>query len=241
MVRSLTAAVDTEVQQPDIRVALLAFFDFSSGAVRFWSGVGSLVWNGDTYTGAGNLGSVSLVEETTELRATGLTFALAGIPSALLATALGEHYQGRACTMWLALFDDNWTVIADPAQVFSGRMDQMEITETGETAVIRLSAENRLIDLERPNEVRYYTPEDQKRSFPGDKGLDYVPSLQEKVIVWGRHQLAPSKAKPTGGDKPGTGGGGVVPPGGGGGGGGGGRDQPSRDNGGPFGPGGVNI
>ena len=72
----------------------------------------------------------------------------------------------------------------DSYQIFSGRMDVMTIDETGETCSITLTAENRLIDLERPR-VRRYTSEDQKSLHPNDKGFDFVNSLQEAEIKWG--------------------------------------------------------
>lgn len=199
MARALTVAVDAAVAAPAARVALFAEFAFDSGAVRLWSGIGQVTWDGKDWQGAGTLGAISLIEETTELRATGVTFTLSGVPSSLLAVALGEHYQGRACALWLAFLDAAWTVIADPIQVFAGRMDTAELTEGGARATIRIAAENRLVDLERGGEALTYTPEDQKRLFPGDRGLDYVPALQEKIIYWGKHVLAPARPARTGG------------------------------------------
>jgi len=35
-------------------------------------------------------------------------------------------------------------------------------------------------------DTRRYTDADQQSRFPGDKGLEYVPSMQDKQIVWGR-------------------------------------------------------
>jgi hypothetical protein len=193
MARPLTAGVAAASGAPSARVALFAEFLFDGGPVRLWSGIGAIAWDGKTWTGAGTLGSVGLIEETSELRATGATFTLSGIPSELVAVALGEPYQGRRCALWLAFLDEAWAVIADPIQVFAGRMDTSEITDGGASAAIRINAENRLIDLERAGDVPTYAPEDQKRLFPGDRGLDYVPSLQEKVIYWGRQVLEPKR------------------------------------------------
>ncbi len=221
MARSLAAGVTTETTESDVRIAVFAQFDFSSGDVFLWSGVGSLTTSAlgtmpaATWQGTGTLGSVSAIEETAELRAAGMTFVLDGLDSSILSIALGEHYQGRAATIWLAFFDDSWAIIANPVQVYSGRMDQMELSDEGTTATVKLSVENRLIDLERNNHVRYYTAQDQKRAFPGDKGFDYVTSLQEKVIFWGKHVLAPSKGPGTTGSSPTSGGGsggGLRPP-----------------------------
>ena len=64
-------------------------------------------------------------------------------------------------------------------------MDTMGIEDTGDTANISLTAESRLIDLERSRERRY-TSEDQKIDYPNDKGLEFIADLQDKEIVWGR-------------------------------------------------------
>jgi hypothetical protein len=69
--------------------------------------------------------------------------------------------------------------------VFAGELDQMNIEEASETCTISVTAENVLIKLERPV-VRRFTNEDQKSRFPDDKGLEYVASLQDKEIFWGR-------------------------------------------------------
>jgi len=64
-------------------------------------------------------------------------------------------------------------------------MDEMNIDEGPETSTIELNVENKLIDLERAR-VRRFTSGYQKSVYPGDKGLDFVESLQDKEVVWGR-------------------------------------------------------
>ena len=56
---------------------------------------------------------------------------------------------------------------------------------SGGISTVTLTAESRLRDLERVR-TRRYTDADQQSRFPGDKGLEYVPSLQDKQLIWGR-------------------------------------------------------
>ena len=63
-------------------------------------------------------------------------------------------------------------------------MDVMTIEDAGATATINVSAESRLIDLDR-SRTRRFTSEDQKIDYPNDKGLEMVASLQDKQITWG--------------------------------------------------------
>ena len=60
----------------------------------------------------------------------------------------------------------------------------MNIQDNGETSVISVDAESKLIDLQRPRERRY-TSEDQKIDYPNDKGLDAVTWIQNQKIKWG--------------------------------------------------------
>jgi hypothetical protein len=150
-----------------------------------WSGLGDLSWDSKTWTGAGSLLGVSPVQETDGLAATGMRFSLSGIPSELIAVAIGSARQGLSAKLWLAVFDAAGSLIGDPILLFSGLTDVPAIEEGGETCTIAMSAESRLIDLERPR-VRRYTSQDQKAIHPTDKGFDYVAGLQEKEIVFGR-------------------------------------------------------
>lgn len=183
MARDLTAGVVTEVTGDTVRPILFVQLEFDSGDVTVWNGIGDINWNGNVWNGVGDLGGVSAVEEVGDLKASGVRFTLSGIPAAMISTTLSEDYQDRPARMWLGFLDANHAVIADPYPLFRGRMDVMDIEEGGETATIGVTAENVLARLERARETRY-TAEDQKTTYAGDKGLEFVTSLQEKEIVW---------------------------------------------------------
>ena len=188
MSRDLTSAFKTQTQAASLEPVLLAFFDFQGGAVRVWSGLGSKVWDGNTYVGLGHLGSVSAIEETADVRANGVAFQVSGVPSALIATVLGDNYQGRPVKLWIAALDATGAIVADPYLIFAGRMDNVEIDEGPETSVIRINAESRLIDLQRTRERRY-THEDQQIDFPGDLGLQYMARAQSAPLIWGGNRV----------------------------------------------------
>ena len=163
-------------------IAVEALFD--SGAVRLWGGYGDLNIDGAEYTGGGSLLSISAVEETSEIAARGATVVLAGLDPAIISIALQENYQNRACTITVGTLTEDG-VVDDSYVLFRGRIDQMTIEESGETASSAGAIENRLIDLERPRSRRY-TNEDQQSLYPGDTGFSYVNDLQDKTIDWGK-------------------------------------------------------
>jgi hypothetical protein len=185
MARDITAALAAATKADTLRPVLFVELEFSGGTVRFWSGRGEMPFDGKVWTGTGYLGGVSDIEEATEIKASGIRFTLSGLPGEVVAIALDQDYQGRAARVYLGAMSDVNRLISSPKLVFAGQMDVMEISEDPNEAAISLTAENELIDLERPREFRY-TPEDQKEYFPGDTFFDFVSSLQDVDVVWGR-------------------------------------------------------
>ena len=184
MSRDITVAFQTEITSVNTRPFVLfqAFFD--SGTIRFWNGVGDLVYDGDTYTGAGHLLNMSQIDETTKVESRGITLKLSGVPASLISIASAEPYQDRRIAIALGFFDSSGAIVIDPFRFFSGKADVMGIQDSGDTAVITLSAENDIIILQRTNERRR-TKEDQRLQSPTDTFFDNVTSLQNKSVVWG--------------------------------------------------------
>lgn len=184
MSRGLDVLIAAEIQKGTIRPVLLYEGEFATGTAYLWSGLGPLVWNGHTWTGVGVLGGVSSVEETAEVKAAGVTVSLSGIDSDTLSAALNAARQGAPGKIYLAFLDSAGALVGQPYPAFSGRLDVPTIDEGGETSAISFTYESRLADLERPRERRF-TPDDQRIDYPDDKGLDYVPGLQDKTFTWG--------------------------------------------------------
>ncbi len=173
----------SEFNQDTLSPLLAIDLSFDSGAVRLWNGYSDLEIDGETYIGSGNLLQISDIEETGEIAARGVTMTLSGLDPAIISIALQENYQNRTAKIYLGAITPAGDV--QSYQVFGGRLDVMSIEESAETATIAVTAENRLIDLERPR-TRRFTSEDQKSLFPGDLGLDYVNDLQDKTLDWGK-------------------------------------------------------
>lgn len=154
---------------------------FDSGTLRIWNGYGNLTIDGETYVGGGSLINISAIEESAEIGAKGVSMSLTGISSSILATALTENYQYREVNIYIGTIASG---TASSYKAFSGRMDVMTINEQGESCTVSLTAESRLIDLER-SRVRRWTSEDQKQIDSTDKGFEFINSLQEAAIQWG--------------------------------------------------------
>lgn len=185
MARALTAAFEAATKADLVKPVLLVELMIST-PVRLWTGIGDIVWSGATWTGAGSLLGVGQVQETTELRAAGMDISLSAIPSEMLSLALAEKYQGKAARVYLGAFDTNTGgLLTDPYMLFGGRIDTLSVVDGAEEATISVSLENRLIDLERGRERRYQDA-DHQAEYPGDRFFEYVPSLQDIEVKWGK-------------------------------------------------------
>ena len=185
MSRILSSAFNAALSDSAVAPILLFEGEFTSGFVRFWTGAGTLLWDGKEWTGGGNLLAVSPMEEVSGVLAAGASVSLSGVPADMVQIAIEEARQGLPGRSWFGLLKQDGTVIADPAAMFAGRLDVPDIAADGSTVTITLTYENRLIDMDRPREFRY-TDQSQRAIFPDDAGFEFVTSLQEAEIVWGR-------------------------------------------------------
>lgn len=184
MSREISPASLAAANADVVRPALFFEGEFATGWVRLWSGAHEIEWDGKVWMGAGALLSVGPVAETTDQSAQGFTAALSGIPTDVIALALGEARQGKAGTAWLGFFDEAGALIVDPLEMFQGRLDVPSIEESAETATVTITYESGRIDMGRPRERRY-TSEDQKRDYPDDLGFDFVEAITELELTWG--------------------------------------------------------
>ncbi|WP_320176620.1 hypothetical protein [Roseovarius pacificus] len=171
-------SIDDEVVKPFFAVEML----FDSGALRLWTGTYQLDLASVAWTGTGALLGISAIEETAEIAVRGATLTMSGLPEEIVALALQEPYQGRACSIYLGMFAEVYS--PDLTELFSGYMDEMNIDEGDESSAIELKIENKLVDLERPRVMRYTTAYQESR-HPGDKFFSHVEDIQDKVIPWG--------------------------------------------------------
>ena len=199
-------ALDDNVIYPFFAVEMN--FD-SDNVLRLWTGVGTLTFEGVSWTGAGTLLGISSVEETKEIAAKGANISITGLPSEVLALALSTPYQGRTCKIYFGMFakgslqkeSTNFILLEDGSrieledrstgltEIFTGYMDQMNISEDAGTGTIQVSVENKLIDLERARVARYTAEYQRSRDIVGastDAGFDFVADMQDQKLAWGR-------------------------------------------------------
>lgn len=197
MPRSMTTAFATALQQPVVRMGILASFQFATETVYCWTGLGPLTWGGNTYQGVGDLGVIEGISEDSNVEAKGVTASLSGIPAARVTDVISETRILNTANIWLALFDATMAVITSPILIYQGKTDAPEIEDDAQTCTAKLALENVLVDLNRPC-YRRYTDEDQQLDLAAtltalglssgtvDTGFIHVAGLQEQITFWGR-------------------------------------------------------
>ena len=159
--------------------------EFDTDDIRVWSGIDDLTINSETYTGAGTLLSVSNSEDNLELKSNGIVVALSGMDDTVVSYALTESYQNRPITIFLGYVMGGTNEVAGTLTLFKGRMTSLVVNDTPDGSTVTIDAENRLVDLDRPSNLRY-TKESQNFLFSGDTGFNRVASIQDKQINWGK-------------------------------------------------------
>lgn len=190
-VRDLSAGIIARLGDRVVYPALFyegTFWSVALGAeqlVNAWSGLGSFAWDSKTWSGQGNLLGVSTVEETGEIRAIGFSVRLTGQASTNISLALGAGRQGKPGTLWLGLLTQAGALADTPYQLRRGRLNTMKTSDAGGEATIEVFYES-VLAAPRRARPRRYTNADQQIDYPGDKGFEYIPALQDVKIPWGR-------------------------------------------------------
>jgi hypothetical protein len=184
MSRTLSSAILTAFGLASVpRMLLLVRLDFDSGSVCWNSSLRPLVYGGKTYMGAGALGAVADCTESAGVKASGLTVSLSGVKAEIIAALLTEPYLNRPAYIHMALLDGNDAFTsADVALLFVGKIDAITGVQ-GRQPSFSVSIKSRLADWERSRSFKY-TDADQQRVSAGDKGMEYIPQLSQKKIIW---------------------------------------------------------
>ena len=185
MPREMTAAYLAAIRSAELKPAIFVEAWFTSGPIYVWNGTGTIAWGGHDWLGLGSLSSISTIEEGSSVEAKGITLTLSGIDSSLLTGILREFQVALPVRVFLGVFDDDIEMIGDPVCCFAGMMDQPTLDVDGKTSTISIACENKLIEMNVAVDRRY-TNEDQQRDYPGDRGFEFVNSIQEVGIYWGR-------------------------------------------------------
>lgn len=190
MSRGLSSEMQSASEATFARAVAFWYGDFLTGPVRISTYTRDLTWGGYTWNALGQLIGFEELRETGSVEAVGAVFTLNGVQSALVSKALESGYRRRRCSLYIGFLDASEQVIANPIE-HRFLMDRMTIQDDGATSRITVRAESRLVDLQRPREIRQ-NDEGQRAVFPNDRAFEFVAGLAGKEFVIGGTARGPT-------------------------------------------------
>lgn len=184
MTRALHTDTVTALSAPVLRPFFLFEGSFAFSTLRLWDGYGDLSYDGQTWLGNGWFSGIGDVGEDNDIKSNGVDVFLSGVPLALVSLILTESRHSCRGKLYLGLFDEDGAIINTPYLLFEGALSSPRIDDSSNGSQIVLSYEDDLIFIQKSSELRN-NHETQQSLFPGDRGFEYVTSLQEWTGFWG--------------------------------------------------------
>jgi len=173
----------------DAQVVAPAFFlhlDWPQSPVYWVTAYGAINWDGKTWQPTGEFMQIAQIGESSDGKANGVQLTLSGIPSQTLASIFRNDFQGRKARLYIGFLDEQGGLITAPLRVFEGQIDSAALDDSGETSTAVVNLEKELID--RREDVRRFTHEDQQLDHAGDLFFEYVTWLSMNPIKFGKYK-----------------------------------------------------
>ena len=196
--KSIVTETLTALKANNSSLALMLKLDFPT-VNRYNSTNRDIYWNEGgvedrKYTGVGTLGSITAIEESSDLGSYSVQVSLSGIPLSpdydnynFYVDVMNVNYRGRAATLYVATLDDDFEIVGEPIVIFAGRTDTA-VNDIGEEAKITLNILSRLADWERPRGGWFSNAYQQTYIDPNDKGFSYMEQLAGLEVIWGGNE-----------------------------------------------------
>jgi hypothetical protein len=201
--RLIPAGLQAQLDAGRIARVEMILFDFPAptGLVGFFSGIGSIVWSGITFVGAGTLFEINTVGASADGTAIGLNVRLngdarAGLDATTLALIETIQYRGRPVTLYRRYSHPETYAEIAVERLYRGYIDRIDhnLTEGGDV-YLEAAIESRALDLGRSG-YRMRTDADQRAIDPTDDFFKDVAIVSKKEIQWANYSPeVPQKRK----------------------------------------------
>ncbi len=187
MPRNLPPPLEAAIEEPVVNPFLAIRIELPD-PVYAWTGVGTLMFDDAdgatrTWQGAGRIGSLETIGESTDGSATGIRATLLEVPAEFRDDIAEQATRGCLMELYVGALNETFQQVEAAALLWKGRLDQYRIFDGGATLSVETTGESRAIDQRRPA-IKRFTDEYQQRKYPGDKFFEYVPRMTEVSILW---------------------------------------------------------
>jgi hypothetical protein len=190
---ALDAAQLAQISGPVAGVVWLIELDFVDQTHRFSTFNVPLTVSGNTYQALGNLAAVSDLQESLDTDTQTVTLSLDVVNQGMLASVMGnvEGYRGRQARVLLLLLDEQFRPVGPARLRFSGEMEPIKVSRDSPglgggsvSGRIELPVSRAGLSRARNADGLRLTDEQQRSTYPADKGLEYVRKLIEQPSTW---------------------------------------------------------
>lgn len=180
------SAVDGAVVRPVVFCEL--HYDSPTGTLYVHDNIGDITaddWGGTsrTWSGLGDFGSISTIEEGKDISPYKVDLILSGIDADIAAVSLTDDTILREVYLLIGFIGLDRVVLSDPHPMWAGKIDDVQVA-IGSESIIRVSCESQLAAFEKIN-GRLQNDADHQTEFSGDLFFKYLPQMVEAKFRWG--------------------------------------------------------
>ena len=143
----------------------------------------SVEGSSNTYSADGTLMGIGHVPESNTPIKNSIDIIFSAVDQSLVSIVLNNDVLGVDVKVWRGVISSG-ALVADPFLLFHGSLADFEISDTGSSATLGITATNHFGNFEKIN-GRTTSDTSQQRHFSGDKGLEFS-ALTVRDIKWGR-------------------------------------------------------
>ena len=187
MALDISTAIALQMAGKTVRWSILFHFDFLSGPRRVWSGDYPITIGGHTWDGVRS--AVTAVDPGTPSKdgaAEPFSVTVSGVDPSFVSRVLAAESDsiGRRLAIYLCFFTEEWQPIDELVPLRRGRMTGFAFAGAGDQPrTVTVRAEGSLVARGRAP-LTFISDAEQKRRFPGDRGAEFLPSMQSATVVW---------------------------------------------------------
>lgn len=159
--------------------------DFKNGMVRAHTSTGNLVIDGETYTGVGQFGEVSQLEETADSRSPmSVTLTLNGLDPDVLQGTLVDKCCKREGVLYFVVIDSEGNMAYDIC--FKGQMDapQFNFASGSDDNSISVTITDKMVTWNRKGTKRF-NDENHRARHDDDRFFCYIDQMQTAQFYFG--------------------------------------------------------
>ena len=194
MSQRITPTIQTELRNPHLRKVEFVRIDFPSGVVRAHSRIGDLQWThpvhgAETYTGVGDVGAVSALDEKQGFEDQPATTNLTGLNPTLLTSIMTEDYHGRPFELWMGFLTETGALIEPLFLRRDDEIDKADVERGKEFAGIQITSRSFFLGKEASKLT--FDDATHQAENPGDLFFQYQAQVQDVNLRWGDRSFVP--------------------------------------------------